>query len=68
MKENIAAALIVILIACGIYALSWVATVGIIKLITLCFDWNFSLLTATGIWLVMALLRTVFHVTVNKKK
>jgi hypothetical protein len=35
-------------------------TAGIIKLITLCFGWPFSLLTATGIWLILALARSVF--------
>lgn len=57
-----------VLIAIAIYALSWSVTVGIIKLITLCFGWNFSLIVATGIWLVIMLLRSIFHVTVNNKK
>ena len=49
------------LIALVVYnCLSWLATVWIIKLITLCFDWSFSPLTATGIWLILALARSVF--------
>ena len=40
--------------------ISWLVTVGIIKLITICFGWPFSLLTATGIWLIMMLARGVF--------
>ena len=39
---------------------TWLVTIGIIKLITLCFGWPFSLLAATGIWLIMALARSVF--------
>ena len=40
--------------------LSWGVTVGIIKLITLCFGLEFSLLIATGIWLVLALVGSFF--------
>lgn len=39
------------------YAISWLATCGIIKLITLCFGWTFSWLIATGIWLILCLLK-----------
>ena len=49
--------LIALVVYCG---LSWIVTAGIIKLITLCFGWPFSLLTATGIWLILALARSVF--------
>lgn len=47
-------------------ALSWIITVGIVKLITLCFGWTFSWGIATGIWLIMFLLKSIFSVTVNK--
>lgn len=60
--------LIATLIVAAIYAISWAVTVGIIKLITICFSLPFSLLSATGVWLVMVLLRSTFHVTVNNKK
>lgn len=43
-----------------IFALGWLLTCGIIKLICLCFGLTFSWLTATGIWLIMILLRSVF--------
>jgi hypothetical protein len=42
-----------------IYAFSWLATCGIIKIITLCFGWDFSWAVATGIWLVMCLVKKV---------
>lgn len=45
----------------GRYAIEWALTVGIIKLITLCFSWDFSLSVATGIWLILCLLESVFH-------
>lgn len=40
--------------------ISWLATCGIIKLITLCFGLTFSWAIATGIWLILCLLSTVF--------
>lgn len=43
------------------YALSWAVVVGIIKLITMCFSIGFSLPIATGIWLILCLLKLVFH-------
>ena len=42
------------------FTLSWGVTVGIIYLICMCFTLEFSLLIATGIWLVIMLLRGVF--------
>lgn len=42
------------------FAISWLATCGIIKLITLCFGWTFSWIIATGIWLILFLLKNCF--------
>lgn len=39
---------------------SWGVTVGIIYLITLCFNLHFNLVTATGIWLLMFLIKSLF--------
>ncbi|MBR6641157.1 MAG: hypothetical protein IKL08_03070 [Clostridia bacterium] len=39
---------------------SWLFTCGLIWLITLCFRVEFDWLTATGIWLILCLLGTVF--------
>lgn len=39
------------------YGISWIATCGIVKLITLCFGWTFSWGIATGIWLVLVLIK-----------
>lgn len=41
-------------------------TIGIIKLITLCFDLKFSIVYATGIWLVMLLLKNTFETVIRK--
>ena len=42
-------------------AISWAVTVGIIKLITMCFSIGFSLPVATGICLILCLLKLVFY-------
>lgn len=57
MKSNI---LVIIAIVVASMAISWGIVAGIIKLITLCFGWEFSLLGATGIWLIMILVKMVF--------
>ena len=44
-----------------VYVLSWIATCGLIKLITLCFGWAFSWAIATGIWLVILILKNIFY-------
>lgn len=43
------------------YALSWAFCVGLMKLITMCFSWPFSLPVATGIWLILCLLKLLFY-------
>ena len=71
-KKNIAEggiiALISIAILIGLGAISWLITCGIFYLITLCFGLKFSWLTATGVWLIMVLLRSIFSVTVKNKE
>ena len=57
---------IVILLLAICYAISWIITCGIIKLITICFGLTFSWAIATGIWLILCLLKSVFSVTVKK--
>lgn len=51
-----------------IYALSWIITCGIIKLITMCFGLTFSWGVATGIWLIYILLKSLFSNNVTVKK
>lgn len=67
IKDGGVVAIVIIAILVLAYGLSWIITCGIIKLITLCFGYVFSWKIATGIWLVICLLRTIFHVTVNNK-
>lgn len=62
-----ATALVVILIIAALYGVSWIITCGIIKLITMCFGWTFKWSIATGIWLIICILRSIFNVTVKNK-
>lgn len=73
-KENLvqwknlgSAALIVALFFIFIYGISWILSCGIIKLICLCFGLKFKWSVATGIWLIMCLLQSVF-VSRNKNE
>ena len=67
IAEGGTVALVVIGILVFAYGLSWIATCGIIKLITMCFGWTFKWSIATGIWLIICLLQSIFKVTVKNK-
>lgn len=54
------ALLLTIIVLVVAFGFSWIVTCGVIKLITMCFGWQFKWSIATGIWLVMCLARTVF--------
>ena len=66
IKNNVIAILVAIAILAVCYGLSWIVTCGIIKLITMCFGWTFKWSIATGIWLIICMLRGIFSVTVKK--
>lgn len=53
--------LAVVLLYLVLCAISWGITCGVIKLVTLCFGWVFTWKMATGIWLIMYLVRSVFN-------
>ena len=42
------------------YGISWVITCGIYALICFCFHIEFNWLTATGVWLILMLMKTIF--------
>ncbi len=48
-------------------AVFWGATIGFIKLITICLSLDFSMLRATGIWLILCLLRFMFRPNISNK-
>lgn len=58
-------AVVIFIFAC---AVSWIITCGVIKLITMCFGWEFSWGIATGVWLLMCLARTVLNHTVTVRE
>ena len=43
------------------YAINWIVICGVIKLITICFGWTFTWPIATGIWLILILLESIFR-------
>lgn len=47
------------LIFIAMYAISWGIVVGLLKLIGLCFGFSISLTTATGIWIVLCLVKFI---------
>ena len=60
--------LTIILVIVGLVFLEWIITVGIIKLITMCFGWTFKWSVATGIWLIICILQSIFKSNVNVKR
>jgi hypothetical protein len=53
--------LFIILTFLAVWAIEFLATAGVIYLITLCFGFTFSWKIAFGIWLVIALLTTIYR-------
>lgn len=66
IKEGGLIAVMVIGLIVICYSLSWIVTCGIIKLITMCFGWTFKLSIATGIWLILCIMKSIFKITINK--
>ena len=64
-KKKCAAVAIAILILAALLGMSWIVTCGLIKLITMCFGLEFSWAVATGIWLIICILKSIFNVTVK---
>lgn len=49
------------------YALSWIVTCGVIKLITICFDLAFNWGVATGVWLISLYFKVLLKGIRNKE-
>lgn len=54
--------IVVVLIYLVLCAGSWAIVVGLLKLIGLCFGFSVSLAVATGIWLVLLLVKLAFGI------
>ena len=66
LKEGGMIAIAVIGLLIVSYGLSWIVTCGIIKLITIRFGWTFKWSVATGIWLLICIMRSIFITSVDK--
>lgn len=69
LKEKLkdrATTVIVITILAVCYGLTWIATCGIIKIVTMNFGLTFKWSIATGVWLIICILGLIFAVTVKK--
>ena len=61
IKEGVGEAiLIVALILVFAYAVSWIISCGLIWLICLCFHLEFKWSIATGIWIIMCIIQSIF--------
>ena len=68
IANGVGSIIIGILIFIVIIAMSWGITIGLIALICLCFGWQFNLLIATGVWLVIILLRSIISAAKSDSK
>lgn len=64
--EKILKVIFCILMTVILFGVSWIATCGIIKLITLCFGLEFRWLPATGIWIILIVLKNIFSSSKGK--
>ncbi len=62
MKRTVLLTILILIVA---YGISWIITCGIIKLITVCFGLTFKWSIATGIWLVIYILKSIFRTDVS---
>ena len=49
-----------LVILIGSVFLNWLIVAGIVKVLSLCFGFAFSFKVATGIWLVILILKSIF--------
>ena len=60
ITEGRLALVFVILIVVAFYGFTWIATCGLIKLVTMCFGWTFKWPVATGVWLILCIAKSIF--------
>lgn len=58
--------IIAIAVIAFLHAISWAICTGLIYLICLCFQWEFHALCATGIWLVVCLIKLALSTSGKK--
>ena len=67
-KSIVGVILSIILFVAFVFGLSWIATCGIVKVISMCFGFTFTWKLATGIWIVCLLLRWIISAAKSDKK
>lgn len=68
MKKGLWYVIIFVTVLIISYAIGWIVTCGLIKLITMCFGWTFSWSIATGVYIIICILKSIFsHNTTVKK-
>jgi len=50
----------VLLVAVGLYVLSWAGTVGLFWIVCKLVNWEFSIALATAIWIGLCVLKSIF--------
>ena len=61
MKKSLLELFLAFLGLVSVVAVSWITTCAIFKLITMCFEAEFTWKIATGVWLSLFLLSTPFN-------
>jgi len=66
--RNLIAVISVISIVILGFGISWIVVCGIVKLLSMCFGFAFTWQIATGIWIVLCLLRWVISAAKPNEK
>ena len=66
-KDGVVYVVILILLIVACCVLSWIITCGMFKLITMCFGLTYKWSFATGVWLILCLLKGFLSVNITKK-
>lgn len=67
IKEGGVVAIILLGAIVALYGISWITMCGVIKLITMCFGWTFRWSIATGVWMIICIMRSIFKTNISKK-
>ena len=67
-NANKIAILIIVAVWIVSFAVSWGCTVGLVWLLSLCFDFTFTLKLGTGVWLVVLLLCGIGKIVVKVRE
>jgi hypothetical protein len=66
MNKKMRKAIAVIIIVIGIIGISFLVNCILVKILSMCFGFTFTWKLATGIWIIILILKNIFNVTVKK--